>query len=160
MHDTNARLLIVDDEPLIQRSISQVLTEIGYRVRSAADGFSALSEIQQEVPDFLVSDLNMPGMSGFELLLVVRCKFPSIKVIAMGGAFYGNEVPSGVAADAFYQKGSSIGSLLKIMESIPMHTRMLPRHSVQTSGLPSMPIIQQEPDTTLPVLHSAQIQSN
>jgi CheY-like chemotaxis protein len=160
MHDKHTRLLIVDDEPLIQRSISQVLTEIGYQVRSAADGFSALSEIQQEVPDFLISDLNMPGMSGFELLLVVRCKFPSIKVIAMSGAFFGNEVPSGVAADAFYQKGSSIVSLLKIMESIPIHTRMLPRHSVQTIGMTPMPIIQRESDKTLPVLHSAQIQSN
>ena len=45
-------------------------------------------------------------MSGFELLMVVRNKFPAIKVIAMSGAFYGNEVPSGVLADAFHQKGS------------------------------------------------------
>ena len=56
--------------------MSHVLTEIGYRVRSAEDGFSALREMRHEVPDILLSDLNMPGMSGFELLSVVRRRFP------------------------------------------------------------------------------------
>ena len=53
----------------------------------AEDGFSALAEIRKEVPDILLSDLNMPRMSGFELLSVVRRRFPSIRTIAMSGAF-------------------------------------------------------------------------
>ncbi|MGD0903868.1 MAG: response regulator [Terracidiphilus sp.] len=113
-----AALLIVDDEPAIRTSISQALTEIGYRVRSAEDGLAALREIQTEVPDLLLSDLNMPGMSGFELLSVVRRRFPAIRTIAMSGAFSGNEVPSGVAADRFHQKGSSIAALVRIMETL------------------------------------------
>jgi hypothetical protein len=40
-------------------------------------------------------------------------------VIAMSGAFSGSEVPAGVVADAFYQKGSSILALLKIIEALP-----------------------------------------
>jgi CheY-like chemotaxis protein len=131
MPDTSAKLLIVDDEPLIQMSMSRVLTEIGYRVRSASDGFSALHEIRKEIPDILVSDLNMPNMSGFELLSVVRRRIPAIKVIAMSGAFSGDEVPSGVAADAFYQKGSSIVALLRIMETLPE----LERHARPSSSL-------------------------
>jgi CheY-like chemotaxis protein len=107
MPNTKARLLIVDDEPSIRNSLSLVLAEIGYPVRSAEDGLSALLELRNDVPDILITDLNMPGMSGFELLAVVRRRFPSIHTIAMSGAFCGNEVPSGVAADAFYQKGSS-----------------------------------------------------
>jgi CheY-like chemotaxis protein len=114
-----AALLIVDDEPAIRTSISQALTEIGYRVRSAEDGFAALREIRTEVPELLLSDLQMPGMSGFELLSVVRRRFPAIRTIAMSGAFSGNEVPSGVAAERFYQKGSSIAALLRIMETLP-----------------------------------------
>lgn len=46
-----ATLLIVDDEPSIRESLSLVLTEIGYSVRSAEDGFSALREIVNEAPD-------------------------------------------------------------------------------------------------------------
>ena len=96
---------------------------MGWRVRTAKDGFSALEEIHHEIPEILLSDLNMPGMTGFELLTVVRRKFPAILTIAMSGAFSGDEVPSGVAADAFYQKGSSLGSLLMIIEAVPKMER-------------------------------------
>ncbi len=129
MHDTKAKVLIVDDEPSIRSSLAHMLAEIGYRVLSAADGFSALHEIRQDIPDILLSDLNMPDMSGFELLSVVRRRFPAILAIAMSGAFSGDEVPSGVAADAFYQKGSSLGSLLRIMESLPRPERMAVNHA-------------------------------
>jgi CheY-like chemotaxis protein len=121
-----ARLLIVDDSQLIRTSISHLLAEVGYSVRTAHDGFSALRELRGEIPDILLSDLNMPGMCGYELLRVVRRRFPSIQVIAMSGAFSGDEVPSGVAADAFYQKGSSLGALLRIIESLRLAERRAP----------------------------------
>jgi CheY-like chemotaxis protein len=121
-----ARLLIVDDKQLIRESISHLFAEIGYSVRSAQDGFSALRELREEVPDILLSDLNMPGMCGYELMRVVRRRFPAIWVIAMSGAFSGNEVPSGVAADAFYQKGSNLGALLRIIESLRLMERRDP----------------------------------
>lgn len=57
----------------------------------------------------------MPGMSGFELLPVVRRRFPAIRLIAMSGAFSGKELPSGVPADAFYEKGRDIRSLMEII---------------------------------------------
>ncbi len=124
MSETRAGLLIVEGELSTRILLSQILARIGYRVRSAADGFAALREIRQECPQILLSDLNMPGMSGFELLSIVRRRFPQIQVIAMSGAFSGHEVPSGVAADAFFDKGSSIPCLLRIMESLPNTQRM------------------------------------
>jgi len=77
-----------------------------------------LREIRKQTPGVLLSDLNMPGMSGFELLSVVRRRFPAIRTIAMSGSFCGDEVPSGVAADAFFQKGSSTGALLRMIGSM------------------------------------------
>ena len=126
MAQAKTKLLIVDDEHSIRTSMSQVLTAIGYQVRYAEDGLSALVEMRNEIPDILLADLIMPGMSGHELLSVVRRRFPSIQVIAMSGAFSGDEVPSGVAAHAFYQKGSSVGSLLKILGSLPKPKRQVP----------------------------------
>jgi len=114
-----ARVLIVEDEPIIRSSLSIVLTELGYSVRSAIEGFSALHEISQEMPDIVLSDLNMPGMSGFELLTIIRQRFPTIQSIAMSGAFSGEAVPAGVAADAFHQKGSSTVGLLQIIRNLP-----------------------------------------
>ena len=129
-----AKLLIVDDDPSIRILLSEVLTEIGFSVRSAEDGFSALAGIRKDIPEILLSDLNMLDMSGFELLSVVHRRFPSISVIAMSAAFSGDEVPSGVAADAFYQKGCGVRSLLRIIGGLAQPKR-LPANQ-QTSEAP------------------------
>lgn len=133
MPDTKINLLVVDDEAPTRLALSNIFTRLGYQVRTAEDGFSALAEIRREVPEIILSDLNMPGMSGFELLSVVRHRFPAIRVIAMSGAFSGDSVQPGVAADAFYEKASGLGSLLRIVEimahpereSTPSHPRTL-----------------------------------
>jgi len=118
------RLLIVDDEPCIRTLLATVLTQSGYRVQSCAGGLSALSTIREEIPDVLLSDLNMPGMSGFELLAVVRQRFPGIKTIAMSGAYSGSDIPAGVIADAFYGKGSNLHALTQILDRMVVpHTR-------------------------------------
>ena len=132
MRESQASLLIVDDERSIRISLLCVFAEIGYRVRTAEDGFSALVEISREEPEILLSDLNMPGMSGFDLFAEVRRRFPVIRTIAMSGAFNGSEVPSGVAADAFYEKGSSVGALVRMVQNLPCHAR-IPRG--QAAGL-------------------------
>lgn len=95
-----------------------MLSALGYTVRDAPDGFSALNAIRDEIPDILVSDLNLPGMSGFELLSVVRRRFPAVRVIAMSGSFSESGVPPGVAADAFYDKGTRPFLLLRTVEAI------------------------------------------
>lgn len=111
-------LLIVDDDAGIRTLLSAILSKSGYRVRTAKDGFSALAEIRNEIPDILLSDLNMPGMSGFELLSVVRRRFPLIQTIAMSSMFSGDDLPFGIAADAYYEKGSNFRSLLRILEAL------------------------------------------
>jgi CheY-like chemotaxis protein len=118
MPTTKSKLLIVDDDASIRRALSELFTANGYSVRSAEEGSSALTEIQSEVPDIILSDLQMPGMSGFEFLSLVHFQFPTIHLIAMSAAFSGSRVPPGVAADAFYAKGSSLRSLLQTMEAM------------------------------------------
>ena len=100
------RILVVDDEPNIREAIAMLLNAHGYNVSTAEDGFDALLLLRSANPELIVSDLNMPQMSGFELLSVLRRRFPEILVIAMSGAYEsGDHVPGGVIADAFYAKG-------------------------------------------------------
>ena len=115
MVHAGTKLLIVEDNVILRTTLSFIFLEYGYDVRSAADGFSALVEIRREAPDVLLSDLNMPGMAGFELLSVVRRRFPEIRVIAMSGASSGDRVPPGVAADGFYEKGTGVERLLQFL---------------------------------------------
>jgi CheY-like chemotaxis protein len=100
------RILVVDDEASIREAIAMLLNAHGYNVSTAEDGFDALLLLRSANPELIVSDLNMPQMSGFELLSVLRRRFPEILVIAMSGAYEsGDHVPGGVIADAFYAKG-------------------------------------------------------
>jgi len=113
---TDLNLLIVEDEPDARQLLSQIFAMRGFNVRSAADGFGALRIIRSTVPNILLSDLNMPGMSGFELLSVVRRLYPQIHVIATSGAYSGNSVPKGIAADSFHEKASGLASLFELMD--------------------------------------------
>ncbi len=125
MSNSGLNILIVDDDALLRMSLLQVLTSAGYNVRSSDGGQAALCEMEREIPDLLLSDLNMPGLSGFELLFAVRGRFPGIQVIAMSGAYFGDDVPPGVCADAFYEKGRGVSWLMQIVGDVAGRGRSL-----------------------------------
>jgi len=100
------RVLIVDDEPSICKTAGQILESEGYEVLTAKDGLEGLHALGKSLPDLIISDLNMPRMSGFEFLAVVRERFPHIPTIAMSGGYSSGEMPVGILADAFLQKGN------------------------------------------------------
>jgi CheY-like chemotaxis protein len=116
--DSRLTVLIVDDDTFLQTFLRHAFTGAGYDVRSADSGAAALSEIDRQIPDILLSDLNMLGMSGFELLAEVRQRFPAIYVIAMSGAYGGDDVPAGVCADVFHEKARGVGPLLQMVADL------------------------------------------
>jgi len=144
-------ILVVDDEAGVRDSIALVLQSSGYEVTTATNGFDALLQLKRRLPAIVLSDLNMPQMSGFEFLSVVRRRFPRISVIAMSGAYHsGDSVPGGVIADAFYAKGHSepemllqiVASLIRTFaahavdherESAPV---WIPRNGKDSHGIP------------------------
>ena len=121
------KLIIVDDEPVLRTVLCTIFTQEGLSVRTAEDGLSTLVAMQQEMPDVLLSDLNMSGMSGFELLSLVRRRSPQLHVVAMSGTFSAEEMKRSVPADCFYEKGGNLASLVKMVKSrVPHRRRPLP----------------------------------
>jgi CheY-like chemotaxis protein len=117
---TNQSVLLVEDDGDLRVVLSAMLAHTGYQVRTACDGVSALREIETGVPDLVVSDLNLPRMSGFELLSTIRAQFPTVPLIAMSGAFSGSQVPDGVFADAFYEKGTNPSRLMQLVSAMTL----------------------------------------
>lgn len=119
-HSSKHEILIVDDEAVVRGTLAMLLQASGYDVSMAVNGFDALLQLKRKVPAIVLSDLNMPQMSGFEFLSVVRRRFPQISVVAMSGAYHsGDAIPGGVIADAFYAKGHSTPeTLLQIVASL------------------------------------------
>ncbi|KAI1696308.1 response regulator receiver domain-containing protein [Ditylenchus destructor] len=70
---TDMKFLIVDDFSTMRRIVRGLLKEIGYNnAEEAEDGVEALSMLKQAKFDFVVSDINMPNMNGFELLKAIK----------------------------------------------------------------------------------------
>lgn len=61
------RVLIVDDEPTVVRLCTRILTDAGYQVMTASEGEEALTKIFDQLPDLVLLDVAMPGLSGFEV---------------------------------------------------------------------------------------------
>ncbi|MGH9366457.1 MAG: response regulator transcription factor [Thermoanaerobaculia bacterium] len=66
------RIVVVDDEPDVGAAIRDLLSSDGYAVESPADARTALPELIRAVPDLVILDVNMPGMSGWELCAILR----------------------------------------------------------------------------------------
>jgi putative two-component system response regulator len=67
-----SRILVVDDHPSITQLMSQLLTLRGYEVVTAADAEEAEAEVRREAPDLILSDVKMPGKSGYELCRALK----------------------------------------------------------------------------------------
>jgi CheY-like chemotaxis protein len=77
-----AGILVVDDQPEMRRLICDFLRDIEhYPVADAGSGFEALGLLARRPFDLIISDINMPGMRGFELLDIVKDRFPSMRRI-------------------------------------------------------------------------------
>ncbi len=83
------RILIVDDEADIRKTVNLTLTKAGYEVKEAADGEAAIQEIRSgDNPikvDAIVCDMQMPKVNGMEAIAFFRQQFPSVPVIVLTG---------------------------------------------------------------------------
>jgi CheY-like chemotaxis protein len=98
-------VLVVEDDPLVLETTAAIVRSFGFSVRTAEDGFVALKILREVLPDIILTDLRMPGMSGFEMLSIVRRRFPHIPTIAISGEYILANMPLGLLADHFFQKG-------------------------------------------------------
>lgn len=77
------RILVVDDEPNARKALSEILTDEGYAVETASDGFRALGALPTMEPDLVLTDLKMPGLDGLSVLQRVREFDPDTAVVVM-----------------------------------------------------------------------------
>jgi CheY-like chemotaxis protein len=126
MANFHYRLLVVDDDSGVRNVLQARLAHEGYEVVVAKDGFDALAQMRGALPDLIISDLKMPNMSGFELLSVVRRRFPQIPTIAISGEFTPPVEPLGVLADAFLSKPHTSEELLAEISELLLNAPLRP----------------------------------
>ena len=80
-----ARILVVDDVPVVRLVICKMLRRAGHDVQEAANGDDAMASVKTRSPDAVVTDLWMPGSDGLSLIRALKTGFPGIAVVAMTG---------------------------------------------------------------------------
>src|SRR5690606_22942911 len=79
------RIIIVDDDAEHARVAQRILMPEGYEISSVTSAADALRMIEGSCPDLLLSDVDMPGMTGIELLGRIKHDFPDLAVVMMSG---------------------------------------------------------------------------
>ena len=72
----SAKVLVVDDDPAVRKSIDRVLSSKGYAVITAENGEEALRKLNEEKYDLVYTDIRMPGVSGLEVAEQIRARKP------------------------------------------------------------------------------------
>lgn len=140
MPDPSANcVLLVDDEPAIRDLLSIELEEAGFQAQEAQDGIDALMKLRKIIPNVIISDVQMPRMSGIEFIGVVRRRFPYIPVIVFSGSIPG-EFPPEAKPDLWFEKGAR--EIPKLLHAV--HTLVR-----KTPGSPYAPQVISTPVRTL-----------
>ena len=96
-------IVVVEDEPILLKALSIELLGAGFNVLSASNGEAGLDLIKKEKPDFVLLDLVLPKMSGFDVLEAVK-KIPELKKIPV-------IILSNLGQDEDRQKGLKLGAV-------------------------------------------------
>jgi two-component system, OmpR family, response regulator SaeR len=122
-------ILVVDDEVTITEIVEQLLTVQGYQVICTANGKETLKIIERQAIDLVITDIIMPEMDGYELIMKLRKQTGSPKVIAMSGGSSGLD-GAGLLQNALLMKADKIlpkpftfkdlnDAVIEVLEAVP-----------------------------------------
>lgn len=80
------RILVIDDDPNLRRTMRKILEREGHSVQEAENGLTGIRIVEEAPPDLVVTDLLMPEKEGIETIVELRARFPSIGIVAVSGA--------------------------------------------------------------------------
>jgi len=92
-------ILVIDDDPDVRGFIVESLEDHGYQVREAGDGRAGLKEMAKQMPDLVVLDFIMPGLSGAEVADRIRAERPELPILFVSG-YSETEAVRSIAPDA------------------------------------------------------------
>lgn len=110
-----ARILIVDDDPILLTLLSDTLGAIGYVVRAASNGNEALELLRDNQFDLMITDIKMPDIDGLQLLKKVKRHYADIPVLFITGVT-SEEIMASTAADGFLAKPFRISQIETLIE--------------------------------------------
>jgi CheY-like chemotaxis protein len=98
---TRPRILVVDDERLLADTTAAILRRSGFNTKTAYEGFGALEIMISFHPEYVLTDIMMPGMNGLELAIAITKIDPATKILLFSGQAGISEILEGGKAKGF-----------------------------------------------------------
>ena len=111
-----ARVLVIDDDEEHRTLVRQMLVGLGHQVEEAKDGVLGLRLVGKRRPDLVLTDINMPGLDGHDVISALRVLHADMPVIAISGG-------SAIAKDDLLLKAARLGAVEVIVK--PFEFRQL-----------------------------------
>lgn len=117
-----ATILIIEDQASVRRLLVQVLEDAGYQVWEAADGRLGIEQFRVHPTDLVLTDLEMPEMNGWEVIVALTRTYADVKIMAMSG-MHPDELQKAVCCGArrTFQKPLDFTALLQAIHSELRH---------------------------------------
>ena len=121
-------ILVIEDDPVIRRSVERGLSEIGHEVCAVGDGARGLQQALAHTPDLLILDLLLPETSGMEILRTLREKGVGCSVIVLTALGAVDERVAGLeaGADDYLVKPFAFAELLARVEAVSRRSMSRP----------------------------------
>ena len=110
-----ARILVIDDDEMQRTLVQRMLTSVGLVVDVAEDGAEGLRLFGLNLPDLVLTDINMPGLDGHEVISAIRTQNATVPIIAMSGGGPGTQ------QDDLLLQASRLGAREVIMKPFEFH---------------------------------------
>lgn len=116
------KVIVVDDHPMVIEGMRAMLQQIAYveLCAAASNAFMALEMVEEQQPDLVITDINLPEISGIELTAKLKKEYPAIKIIGMSTfnerSYISQMIQSG--ADGFLVKSASKEEIEKAISSV------------------------------------------
>jgi len=138
--DNKLHLMIVDDNPHARKALSALISaqEWVSVISEASNGEDAIRKIEQQNPDLILMDVEMPIMNGLEATKVIKSKWSQIKIIVLTMYADYREKAFNAGADAFLIKGCSLDEVTTLVHAFRVKKmgNSLPNFSIQFVSIP------------------------
>ncbi len=112
------KILLVDDEQSIQFLYREEFTELGYEVASALNGVDALKEFNENRPDLVILDIQMPGINGIDVLRQMKQTAPDVPIILCSAFHDYKQDLSSWASDEYLVKSGDTTELKNAVQRL------------------------------------------
>jgi len=111
-----ARILVIDDDEILARTLERALSGAGHQVAIAHNGFDGAKQFRSDPADVILTDINMPH-GGLPTIRVLHAEFPQLKIIAMSGNPSQLDVAGVIGASRILEKPFTIAQLKAQVEA-------------------------------------------